>query len=138
MVSPAGCRKRQWIMDKTNRLLMWSLGISEAAAKMLNRGGNREIITLRKFVDEWLNEIEPHFNAAENSLHTIFDYQFFYLELRNWEWLDNDEWRDPETQVDYLTNDAIQIQINRDDTAKLSRPGMSEMEAQRYGKPFMD
>ena len=51
--------------DEVENLIMWSAGITEAAANMLNRGGDRERIELRKLIDEWLEKYEPIYDAIE-------------------------------------------------------------------------
>lgn len=120
-------------MDKENEILIWTAGISQAAANMLNRGGDKEKIELRKFVNQWMEDIEPHYDAINKGLATKFDLQFFYLELRGWEFKPPDEWLDSETGEYYFSSDAMQIQIIRDDSAKRPRPGVSEMEAMHMG-----
>jgi len=117
------------IMD-TKQLLDWSEKISRVAADCLNRDGSEEKAALRKCIKDWIDKIEPYYDLVTKS-PTFFDYQFYYMESRNWEWCGDDEWSDPQTGIQYLTEDALKLQFNRDRLDKKPHPGVSEMEAIR-------
>ena len=47
------------------KLLEWSEGMAVAAANMLNRGEPAERCKLRKYIDEWSDNIEPILASIE-------------------------------------------------------------------------
>jgi hypothetical protein len=66
-------------MDKNkleNDLLIWSDGMVRAAAAMLRRGENKEVITLRKLIAEWENKFESwHHDIVDDKKRTIESIQ---------------------------------------------------------------
>ena len=118
--------------DEVENLIMWSAGITKAAANMLNRGGDRERIELRQLIDEWLEKYEPEYDRLNKEWHNLQNLKMFYLEIRGWEYCGDDLWRHPENGHKYDTANAMLGQIIEDDRHGRARPGRSEIENMRY------